>query len=86
MPPSLRFLDVLRRSVQADDPEPRVALPEGPPRRVRRWPSSSAPLRIARDIARRIGAAGLEERAHEELGIAGGRPQRVALAGGDSLT
>jgi DNA-binding CsgD family transcriptional regulator len=44
------------------------------------------PLRQARDLARRVGATGLEEQAHEELVIAGGRPQRVALAGVDALT
>ena len=47
---------------------------------------SREPLRRARDLARRVGATGLEERVHEELVVAGARPQRVALAGVDSLT
>jgi DNA-binding CsgD family transcriptional regulator len=44
------------------------------------------PLAEARDLARRVGATGLEERAHEELVVAGARPQRVALSGIDALT
>jgi DNA-binding CsgD family transcriptional regulator len=44
------------------------------------------PLAEARDLARRVGARGLEERAHEELVVAGARPQRVALSGVDALT
>ena len=47
---------------------------------------SREPLRRARDLARRVGATGLEERVHQELVVAGARPQRVALAGVDSLT
>jgi DNA-binding CsgD family transcriptional regulator len=44
------------------------------------------PLRRARELARRTGATGLENRIHDELLVAGARPQRVALAGIDSLT
>ena len=44
------------------------------------------PLRRAQDLASRVGATALEQHAREELVIAGARPQRVALAGVDSLT
>lgn len=43
-------------------------------------------LREARELAHRCGAVGLEERIHEELVVAGARPQRIALAGIESLT
>jgi DNA-binding CsgD family transcriptional regulator len=43
-------------------------------------------LREAREAAHLCGATGLEERIHEELVVAGARPQRIALAGIDSLT
>ncbi|MEA2188747.1 MAG: hypothetical protein QOK16_3758 [Solirubrobacteraceae bacterium] len=43
-------------------------------------------LREARELAHACGATGLEARAHEELLIAGARPQRVALSGIDALT
>ena len=48
--------------------------------------ASRQPLVEARDLARRCGATGTEERAHQELIVAGARPQRVALAGVESLT
>ena len=43
-------------------------------------------LREARELAHRCGATGLEERIHEELVVAGARPQRIALGGVESLT
>ena len=43
-------------------------------------------LREAREIAHRCGATALEESIHEELVVAGARPQRIALAGVESLT
>jgi DNA-binding NarL/FixJ family response regulator len=43
-------------------------------------------LREAAALAQRCGAERLEDRAREELRIAGGRPRRRALAGVDSLT
>jgi DNA-binding CsgD family transcriptional regulator len=43
-------------------------------------------LREAADLAQRCGAERLEERVHEELGVAGARPRRQALSGADSLT
>jgi DNA-binding CsgD family transcriptional regulator len=45
-----------------------------------------APLREALDLAHRIGAAGLGERARAALVAAGGRPRRPALRGRDALT
>jgi DNA-binding CsgD family transcriptional regulator len=48
--------------------------------------AARAPLREARELAHLCGATGLEARAHEELLIAGARPQRVALSGVDALT
>jgi DNA-binding CsgD family transcriptional regulator len=55
-------------------------------RRAGRRTEAREPLRQAQDLARRAGATGLENHAREELIIAGARPQRVALAGVDSLT
>ena len=43
-------------------------------------------LREARELAHICGADGLEGRIHEELVVAGARPQRIALAGVESLT
>lgn len=48
--------------------------------------SARAPLREALDLAHRIGAAGLAERARAALVAAGGRPRRPALRGRDALT
>jgi DNA-binding CsgD family transcriptional regulator len=55
-------------------------------RRAGRRSDARDPLREARELAARTGAKRLEERAHEELLIAGARPQRVAQAGVDGLT
>jgi DNA-binding CsgD family transcriptional regulator len=44
------------------------------------------PLREARELAHRCGATSLEALAHEELIVAGGRPQRLALSGVEGLT
>jgi ATP/maltotriose-dependent transcriptional regulator MalT len=44
------------------------------------------PLRHALDLARRLGARALEERAFEELRAAGARPRRRDLSGPDALT
>jgi DNA-binding CsgD family transcriptional regulator len=55
-------------------------------RRANQRAAAREPLREARDVAHRCGASGVAERAHEELVVAGGRPQRVALAGVDALT
>ena len=55
-------------------------------RRAGRRAESREPLREARELAARTGARELERRAHDELMIAGARPQRVARAGVDGLT
>lgn len=44
------------------------------------------PLKAALDLAHRHGAIALEERAREELVVAGGRPRRAALTGLAALT
>jgi DNA-binding CsgD family transcriptional regulator len=55
-------------------------------RRAGRRTDAREPLREARELAVRAGAKGLEQRVHEELVIAGARPQRIAQAGVDGLT
>lgn len=55
-------------------------------RRDRRRSDAREPLRRALDIATRCGAAGVAERAREELLAAGGRPRRDVLEGPDALT
>jgi DNA-binding CsgD family transcriptional regulator len=48
--------------------------------------AARAALREARELAHLCGATGLQERAHDDLLVAGGRPRRVALSGVDALT
>jgi DNA-binding CsgD family transcriptional regulator len=55
-------------------------------RRAGHRTDARGPLREAQHLASLAGAAVLEQRAHDELVIAGARPQRVALAGIDALT
>jgi DNA-binding CsgD family transcriptional regulator len=55
-------------------------------RRAGRRAEARDPLREARDRAHRCGATALEARVHEELVIAGARPQRLAFSGVDALT
>jgi len=55
-------------------------------RRGNRRAEARETLKEARELAHRCGASGLEERIHEELVVAGARPQRIALAGVESLT
>ena len=55
-------------------------------RRSGRRAEARSPLREARDAAHRCGATGLEARVHEELVVAGARPQRLAFSGVDALT
>ena len=55
-----------------------VALPRGVPRRI----AATRPSRVLALIA----PAGLEQRVHEELVVAGARPQRLAFSGVDALT
>ncbi|MBE2316548.1 AAA family ATPase [Solirubrobacter sp. CPCC 204708] len=55
-------------------------------RREGRRAEARTPLREARDLAHRVGATALEERVHEELVVAGARPQRLAFSGVDALT
>jgi DNA-binding CsgD family transcriptional regulator len=55
-------------------------------RRAGRRADARTPLREARDLAHRAGATALEQRVHEELVVAGARPQRLAFSGVDSLT
>lgn len=43
-------------------------------------------LRVGLELAHRLGAAGLEERAQTELAATGARPRRLMLSGVDSLT
>lgn len=55
-------------------------------RRAGRRADARTPLREARDLAHRCGATGLEAQVHEELVVAGARPQRLAFSGVDALT
>jgi DNA-binding CsgD family transcriptional regulator len=55
-------------------------------RRAGKRVAARQPLRQARELAHRCGATGLEKTAHDELVIAGARPQRLALSGVDALT
>jgi len=55
-------------------------------RREGRRADARPPLREARDLAHRCGAVALEARVHEELVVAGARPQRLAFSGVDALT
>ncbi|MDA0178736.1 AAA family ATPase [Solirubrobacter phytolaccae] len=55
-------------------------------RREGRRADARIPLREARDLAHRCGATALEARVHEELVVAGARPQRLAFSGVDALT
>lgn len=55
-------------------------------RRAGRRRDSREPLRRGLDLAHRCGATRLEQRAHEELLTAGGRPRRLAVTGVDALT
>lgn len=55
-------------------------------RRQGRRADARTPLREARDLAHRCGATALEARVHEELVVAGARPQRMAFSGVDALT
>ena len=55
-------------------------------RRAGRRSEAREPLREARELAVEVGAKGLEQRVHEELVVAGARPQRVAQAGVEGLT
>jgi DNA-binding CsgD family transcriptional regulator len=55
-------------------------------RRAGRRAEAREPLREARDRAHRCGATALEARTHEELVVAGARPQRLAFSGVDALT
>ncbi len=55
-------------------------------RRANRRADARDPLREARELALLAGAKGLEKRAHDELVIAGARPQRVAQNGPEGLT
>ena len=55
-------------------------------RRAGQRAAAREPLREARELAHRCGASGLEALVHEELIVAGARPQRLALSGVDALT
>ena len=55
-------------------------------RRAGRRSEARDPLREARELALKAGATGLEARVHQELVVAGARPQRVARAGVEGLT
>jgi DNA-binding CsgD family transcriptional regulator len=55
-------------------------------RRSGRRAEAREPLREARDRAHRCGATSLEASVHEELVVAGARPQRLAFSGVDALT
>jgi len=55
-------------------------------RRAGRRADARPPLKEARDLAHRCGATALEQRIHEELVVAGARPQRLAFSGVDALT
>ena len=55
-------------------------------RRSGRRAAARETLREARDLAHQIGAGGLEAQVLDELVVAGGRPQRIALDGLEALT
>jgi DNA-binding CsgD family transcriptional regulator len=55
-------------------------------RRAGRRTDAREPLREARELAHRVGATAVETAAADELVVAGGRPQRIALRGIDALT
>ncbi|MDA0178660.1 LuxR C-terminal-related transcriptional regulator [Solirubrobacter phytolaccae] len=55
-------------------------------RRANRRADARDPLREARELALQTGAKALEKHAHDELVIAGARPQRVAQHGPEGLT
>jgi DNA-binding CsgD family transcriptional regulator len=55
-------------------------------RRSNRRAEARDPLRRALDIAQRLGASAVADRAREELVAAGGRPRRRALSGVEALT
>jgi class 3 adenylate cyclase/DNA-binding CsgD family transcriptional regulator len=55
-------------------------------RRTNRRADSRDPLREGLDLAHRIGAGTLEERARTELAATGARPRRLQLTGVESLT
>lgn len=55
-------------------------------RRANRRVDARERLSAARDLAHRVDARLLLDRATEELTIAGGRPRRIALSGADALT
>ncbi len=55
-------------------------------RRAGRRTEAREPLREARELAHRVGATAVETAAADELVVAGGRPQRIALRGIDALT
>ena len=55
-------------------------------RRGNRRAESRELLRSALDVADRVGAAGLAERAAAELRLAGGRPRRTVITGPHTLT
>jgi DNA-binding CsgD family transcriptional regulator len=55
-------------------------------RRANRRSDARDPLRLARDLAYRAGAAPIVERAGEELAATGARPRTLAVAGAASLT
>ena len=55
-------------------------------RRANRRSDARQPLKVALDLARRIGAGGIAEDATEELRAAGGRVRREFLSGVDALT
>jgi DNA-binding CsgD family transcriptional regulator len=55
-------------------------------RRAGQRVAARQPLRQARELAHRCGATGLETAVHQELVIAGARPNRLALSGVDALT
>jgi DNA-binding CsgD family transcriptional regulator len=55
-------------------------------RRANRRRDAREPLRAGLEIARRCGAASLEERARTELAASGARPRRAVFTGVESLT
>ncbi|MFP5364158.1 MAG: helix-turn-helix transcriptional regulator [Thermoleophilia bacterium] len=81
-----RAVDAARRSpsrlVQAEA----LGALGGAQRRGNQRADARETLRQARELAHGCGATGLEQRIHEELVVAGARPQRIALAGVESLT
>ena len=78
-------LDLLRRQDPLEHARALVDLGAAL-RRANRRSEARARLREGVDLARRVGALGLAERANEEIAATGARPRKVLQTGLDALT